>query len=97
MIYLVLFQNYLITLPDGHMLNVPELKEIRSNITTIRLMTDEDVEAKNIINKWKKDKKFLNADQYRYAQDVTSPNRLKVNSRENTIISTSLKKYIEHF
>lgn len=68
------------------MLNVPELKDIRSNITTIRLMTDEDVEARNIISKWKKDKMFLNADQYRYAQDVASPNRLKVNSQENTIM-----------
>lgn len=68
------------------MLNIPELKDIRSNITTIRLMTDEDVEAKNIISKWKKDKMYLNVDQYRYAQDVASPNRLKVNSQENTIM-----------
>lgn len=77
------------------MLNIPELKEIRSNITTIRLMTDEDVEAKNVINKWKKSKMFLNSDQYRYAQDVTSPNRLKVNSEENLMYSLSI--FFSHF
>lgn len=60
------------------MLTIPELKEIRSNITTIRMMMEEDVEAKNIINMWKKNKMYLNAEQFRYAQNVASPNRLKV-------------------
>lgn len=61
------------------MLNIPELKEIRSNVTTIRIMMEEDVEAKNIISMWKKNKKYLDSEQSRYEQDITSPNRLKVN------------------
>ena len=60
------------------MLDVPELKEVRSNITAIRLMTSEDVEAMNIINQWKEKKKYLNAVQYRYAEQIYAPNRLKV-------------------
>lgn len=65
-------------MPDGHMLNIPELKEIRSNITTIRIMMEEDVEAKNIISMWKKNKKYLNSEQVRFESDITSPNRLRV-------------------
>lgn len=41
-------------------------------------MASEDIEAKNIIDKWKKNKMFLNVDQYRYAQDVAPPKGLKV-------------------
>lgn len=65
-------------MPDGHMLNIPELKEVRSNITAIRLMMSEDVEALNIIDQWKKNKKFFNVAQYRYAEQILAPNRLKV-------------------
>lgn len=64
-------------MPDGHMLNIPELKQVRSNITAIRLMTSEDVEAMNIIDQWKKNKKYFNAEQYRAAK-IFAPNRLKV-------------------
>lgn len=60
------------------MLNIPELKDVRSNITAVRLMTSEDVEAMNIIDQWKKNRKYLNAAQYRYAEQIVAPNRLKV-------------------
>lgn len=65
-------------MPDGHMLNIPELKEVRSNITAIRLMMSEDVEALNVIDQWKKNKKYFNVAQYRYAEQIVAPNRLKV-------------------
>lgn len=65
-------------MPDGHMLNIPELKEVRSNITAIRLMTSEDVEAMNIINEWKRNKKYFNAAQSRFAEQIFVPNQLKV-------------------
>lgn len=65
-------------MPDGHMLNIPELKEVRSNITAIRLMMSEDVEALNVIDQWKKNKKYFNVEQYRYAEQIVAPNRLKV-------------------
>lgn len=63
------------------MLNIPELKQVSSNITTIRLMTSEDVEAMNVIDQWKKNKRlnyYLTAEQYRYTQQFTSPNCLTV-------------------
>lgn len=62
------------------MINSPELKEIRSNVTAIRLMSSMDVEALNIINQWKEKKKYLNAEQYRVAQRISavSYDRLKV-------------------
>lgn len=41
-------------------------------------MTAEDVEAKNIAIQWQKNKKYLNAEQYRHAQQIVLPNRLKV-------------------
>lgn len=66
-------------MPDGHMLNIPELKEIRSNITAIRLMTSEDFEAKTILAQWKKNKKPFNAAQNQYAEEISASNRLKVN------------------
>lgn len=62
------------------MMNIPEMKEIRSNFTAIRLMSSMDVEALNIINQWKEKKKYLNAEQYRVAQRVSAVayDRIKV-------------------
>lgn len=62
------------------MLNLPELKAVQSNITTIRLMASEDVEAMNILDQWKRNRRlnYLTAEQYRYAQQIFSPNRLNV-------------------
>lgn len=81
LLILFLSQSYFITSLDGHMVNSPELKEVRSNFTAIRLMSAMDVEALNIINQWKEKKKYLNAEQYRVAQRVSavSYDRLKVN------------------
>lgn len=76
-----IFQAYFVTLPDGHMLNMEDFKGVRANITTIRLMMDEDIEAKNIISKWKQNKNFFNAEQLRHAQNITATNRLKVSLR----------------
>lgn len=59
------------------MLNLPELKAVQSNITTIRLMASEDVEDMNILDQWKR-LNYLTAEQYRYAQQIFSPNRLTV-------------------
>lgn len=61
------------------MLNIPELNVIASNISAIRLMTEEDIEANNIVNNWKKTKLYLNVEQSQIAQEIASPNRLKVN------------------
>lgn len=69
-------------MPDGHMLNIPELKDVRSNITALRLMTSEDVEAMNIVDQWRKKKKYFNAAQSRYADLIIAPNRLNVSSVE---------------
>lgn len=60
------------------MLNIPELADIRSNITAIRLMASEDVEAMNMIDQWKKNKKYFTAAQSVAAEQVYAPNRLKV-------------------
>lgn len=60
------------------MLNIPEINAIASNITAIRLMLEEDIEANNIVNNWKKTKMYFNAEQSQVAQDIASPNRLKV-------------------
>lgn len=73
------FQSYFITFPDGHMLNTPEFKAVESNVTAIRLMTEDDIEANNIVNSWKRTKMYLNAEQSRVAERIASPNRLKVN------------------
>lgn len=67
------------------MLNIPELNIVASNITAIRLMTEEDIEANNIVNNWKKTKMYFNAEQSQIAQDIASPNRLKVNIRMDWI------------
>lgn len=72
-------KSYFITNPNGHMLNLPELKQVKSNLTTIRLMPAEDVEAQRIIEQWQKTKKYLNLNQMRLAKQVYSPNKLKVN------------------
>lgn len=61
------------------MLNIPEMSETKANFTAIRLMTEEDIEANNIVNNWKRAKMYLNAEQSRIAEDIASPNRLKVN------------------
>lgn len=61
------------------MLNIPEMSEVAANFTAIRLMTEEDIEANNIVNNWKRSKMYLNAEQSRIANEVASPNRLKVN------------------
>lgn len=50
------------------MIDIPELKEVRSNLTAIRLMSSTDVEALNIVNQWKENKKYFNTEQYQYAQ-----------------------------
>lgn len=62
------------------MVNPPELKLVRSNITAIRLMSPIDTEAINIINQWKEKKKYLNAEQLLVRQQVSNVfyDRLKV-------------------
>lgn len=60
------------------MLNIPELKDVAANITAIRLMTEEDIEATNIVTNWKRTKMYLNIEQSRIADEIASPNRLKV-------------------
>ena len=60
------------------MLIIPELNSVASNVTAIRLMTEEDIEANNIVNNWKKTKMYLNIEQSRVANEIASPNRLKV-------------------
>lgn len=62
------------------MVNIPELKLVRSNITAIRLTSPIDIEAMNIINEWKEKKKYLNAEQLRVRQQVSNVfyDRLKV-------------------
>lgn len=54
------------------MLNIPELNAVASNITAIRFMREEDIEANNVVNNWKKTKT-------RIADGIASPDRLKVN------------------
>lgn len=73
-------KNYLITSLDGHMVNLAELKLVRSNITAIRLNSPIDTEAMNIINQWKEKKKYLNAEQLRVRERVSNVfyDRLKV-------------------
>lgn len=73
-------KSYLITSLDGYMMNTPELKLVRSNITAIRLMSPIDTEAINIINRWKEKNKYLNAEQLRVKQQVSNVfyDRLKV-------------------
>lgn len=82
---------YFITFPDGHMLNVPELNTVTANISAIRLMTEDDIEANNIVNNWKNTKMYLNAEQSRIAEEIASPNRLKVNVFFSQVLSTQRK------
>lgn len=77
------------------MLNIPELKNVEANITVIRLMTEEDIEANNIVNYWKRTKLYLNVEQSRIADEIASPNRLKVNISLHTIRDNLHKKRIE--
>lgn len=74
------------------MLNLPEMSKLAANITAIRLMTEEDIEANNILNNWKRTKMYLNAEQSRIAEDIASPNRLKVN-----IIDFSEQQQVEFY
>lgn len=67
-VFVLFLQTYFITSLDAHMIDIPELKEVRSNLTAVRLMSSTDVEALNIVNQWKEKKKYFNAEQYRYAQ-----------------------------
>ncbi|XP_031634083.1 glutamate receptor ionotropic, kainate 2-like isoform X2 [Contarinia nasturtii] len=70
---------FFITMPDGHTINIPELVNYNtSNIRAIRLMASEDVEAMNIIDQWKKTKKYFNAEQSIAAEQVYAPNKLKL-------------------
>lgn len=73
------------------MLNIPELNNIASNITAIRLMTEDDIEANNIVNNWQKTKMYLNVEQSRIADAIASQNRLKVNIFEQTSYRKSKK------
>lgn len=73
------------------MLNIPELTNIASNITAIRLMTEDDIEANNIVNNWQKTKMYLNVEQSRIADAIASQNRLKVNIFEQTSYRKSKK------
>lgn len=52
-------QTYLITSFDSHLIDIPEMKEVRSNITAIRLMRSTDVEALNILKQLKENRRFL--------------------------------------
>lgn len=79
------FQSYFITYPDGHMLNIPELNKVFSNITAIRLMTEDDIEANNIVNNWKTNKIYLDVEQTQYADNIASSDRLKVNTEKKPI------------
>lgn len=52
---------------DAHTLDFPEMKMVRSNITTIRLMSSTSVEVLNAVHDWQQDKlrqksMFIHAD-----------------------------------
>lgn len=71
------------------MIDIPELKVVRSNLTAVRLMSSTDVEALNIVNQWKEKKKYFNAEQYRYAQQfpyvLSDRIRVRLTSKISTI------------
>lgn len=77
------------------MLDTAELKEVRSNVTAIRLMSSSDVEAMNIVNQWKEKKRYFNAEQYRHAQNASFviSNRLKVSFFDYTCFPSLKKKH----
>lgn len=62
------------------MIDLSNLKEVRSNITAVRLMSATDVEAMNIVKQWKENKKYLNAEQFKHAEQTSyvQSNRLRV-------------------
>lgn len=65
-------------MPDGHMLDIEELKNVRANITAIRVMTSEEIEIKNIVNNMKNEKGYVNTEHYQLATQVSSPRKLRV-------------------
>lgn len=55
-------QAYFITSFDGHLIDIPELSKVRSNLTAIRLMSSNDVEAMNIVKQLRENRKYSRFD-----------------------------------
>ncbi|KAG4075834.1 hypothetical protein HA402_003660 [Bradysia odoriphaga] len=51
------YQSYIITSLDSHMLDFPELKSIKSNITTLRIMDPQSLEVEAAVHDWRQDAK----------------------------------------
>lgn len=65
-------------MPDGHMLDISELKEVRSNITAIRMMSSDNIEVKNIVNNMVNERDYSYTKQYQQSTQFSSPLRLRV-------------------
>lgn len=50
----MIFQSYIITSIDAHTLDFAEMKFVRSNITTIRMMSTTSVEVLNAVHDWQR-------------------------------------------
>lgn len=48
-----IFQSYIVTSLDSHILDFAELKYVRANITTIRLMNPSSVEVTTAVHDWR--------------------------------------------
>lgn len=67
------YNNYLITSIDAHTIDLSELQNvIRSNITTIRMMSSTSFEVTNAVHEWRQGQIRRNASYYVY------PDRIKV-------------------
>lgn len=66
--FVVHFQAYFITSLDGHLIDIPELSEVRSNITAVRLMSSYDVDALNVVRQLKEMRKYASLSQFDYMQ-----------------------------
>lgn len=63
-------QSYIITSLDAHMIDFAELKFIRSNVTTIRLMNPTSVEVQTAVHDWRQGELRLNGDYGVYADKI---------------------------
>lgn len=62
-------------------LNIPEMNEVMSNITAIRLTAAKDIGTINILDQWeKRNLSVFNNDQYQYKNQISSDNYSKVHS-----------------